>query len=331
MAAPRIAGRGVDRPGDVPAFVERDREPVAGVGLLPVALAAGPRHVVRCGAVARLARDVDLGEAGRETIGLRVVALVQIGRVALRAHEVPVLLKPGPVQRIAGPQRLVRVQVEPTLSALRAGSRVPGDAERLDAAVRELDQVLLQGRRAERVTDLEIGELPVRAVGVDEVLPAAPEERRGHTRVSELRVGEVSEHARLARLLHGEVVMRALPLRDLLRVTALAGRAPDVGRRRQRGRRRPRRGRRGRSAARRRCRLGTRRAPGPRPPARSRRAATPRANGPRCPAVASSGPGGPRRCGGIASAGSCRVLSPARHGAMIGNRNRRRTPRREAG
>ena len=240
-AALRLAGRGIDGPVDVAPLVERDRQPPVRLQAAPVPLAPGPGHVVRAGSVAGLAGDVDLGEGGGVSILLRIEVLGQIGRVALRAHEVPVLLEPGPVQRVAGPKRLVRVQREPALSPFGARPRVPGDAEGLDPAARELDQVLLKRRHAERPADLEIGERPVRAVRAHEVFVVASKKARRHARVSELRAAEVAQHAGLVGELHGEVVMRALPGLGLARVAARADLAADVDRRRRSGGRRQRR------------------------------------------------------------------------------------------
>ena len=78
---------------------------------------------------------------------------------------------------VAGVDVLARVEVEPALPALLLRPRVPGDAERLQAAVREGDQVLLQRVDAERVADLEVGELAVGPVGVDEELAVAVKNR----------------------------------------------------------------------------------------------------------------------------------------------------------
>ena len=123
--------------------------------------------------------------------------------------------------------------------------------QRLHAAAGELDQVLLQRAHAERVLDLVVGELAVRAVGVDEELAVAAEERRRRAGVGELRVGEIAQHRLVVGDLHREVVVRALPRRVLRGVAAGAGGGADEARGRRgrhcgRGRRRARR--RGRAA-----------------------------------------------------------------------------------
>ena len=119
-AARGVAGGRVDRPVDALALVEVDREPV--VAALapgqPALLPLGPGDVGRAGTVAGLAGDIDLGPGGRVGVRGRIVVLAQLGRVALGAHEVPGLIDAGPVQRIAGVQVLVGVEVEPALAAL---------------------------------------------------------------------------------------------------------------------------------------------------------------------------------------------------------------------
>lgn len=62
---------------------------------------------------------------------------------------------------------LLWIEMEPTLPALALRPRVPCDAERLVAPAGKFDQILLQRLDAERVLDLEIGELAIRPVGAD--------------------------------------------------------------------------------------------------------------------------------------------------------------------
>ena len=90
--------------------------------------------------------------------------------------------------------RLVRVEVEPALPALVGRPAVPGDRQRLQAAIGKLDQVLLQRIEAEGVLHLEDGELAVGTVGLDEELAVLAKEARAHARVVEAGVVEVAEH-----------------------------------------------------------------------------------------------------------------------------------------
>ena len=106
---------------------------------------------------------------------------------------------------------LVRIEMEPALAALLLRPAVPGDRQRLQAAVGKLDQVLLQRIDAERVLDLEVGELAVGPVGLDEELSVLAEEARTHAVIVEARIVEIAEHRFVGRVLHGVLVLRAAP------------------------------------------------------------------------------------------------------------------------
>ena len=187
--------------------------------------------------MAGLAGDVDRGVRGGEAPGLRVVVLAHAGGVALRAHVVPVLAGTRPVQLVGMGHVLARVQVEPALPALRARPRVPGDGERLQAPARQLQQVLLELRGAERVLDLVVGESAVGAVGAHHELAVASGEGRRDSGVGEARIVEVAGHRRLGRRLHGQIVMGAAPALLDLGVALAADLMPDVGRDHRSGRR----------------------------------------------------------------------------------------------
>jgi putative serine protease PepD len=58
--------------------------------------------------------------------------------MALGAHEVPVLVDAGPVQRIAGAKIQSRIEMEPALPALCFGTRIPGDSEGLQVGQKVL-------------------------------------------------------------------------------------------------------------------------------------------------------------------------------------------------
>ena len=225
-AARRVAGRRVDAPADAAPLVQLYRQPLARIG----GLAVGPRDVRRAGAVTRFAADRDLVPVRREGVLGRVVAFGDLARVTVRAHEVPVLRAPRPVQFVAEIDLLVRVLPEPALAAGFLGPRIPGQRERLQAPARQLDQVLLQRLDAEGVLDLEVGELAVGAVGADEELAVAREEVRCNALVGELRVAEVAAHGLRGRVLHGARVLRRGPCGVLLRMTGLADRTAGKAR-----------------------------------------------------------------------------------------------------
>ena len=178
----------------------------------------------------RFAADRDLVPVRREGVLGRVVAFGDLAGVTVRAHEVPVLRTPGPVQFVAEIDLLVRVLPEPALAARFLGPRIPGQRERLQASARQLDQVLLQRLDAEGVLDFEVGELAVGAVGADEEPAVAREEVRCNALVGELRVAEVAAHGLRGRVLHGARVLRRGPCGVLLRVTGLAGRTAGKAR-----------------------------------------------------------------------------------------------------
>ncbi len=191
----------------------------------------GPGDVVRAGAVARFARHVDLRPRRGETVGGRGVVLVDVGRVALGAHVVPVLVRPGPVQDVVVGDVLVRIQVKPALAALVLRAGVPADVERLHAAVGKGDQVLLQRVDAEGVGDAVLVQRPVRAVGAHVVAVVFLEEGRGDGVVGEGGVVEVAEDGARVGRLHGPVMVRAAVLDGFARVARHAGLAADELRR----------------------------------------------------------------------------------------------------
>src|SRR5712692_4064389 len=156
--------------------------------------------------VTGLAADVEGAPRRPVRVGRGIVALSQVRRVALGAHQIPVLITARPVQGLPGSDRLVRVEGQP---ALLPG--VPGHGETLQPTAGESDQILLERRDAERVRDLEIGERAVGARGVDEESSVPLEEARCHSEMGEPGVIEVAQHRALVRSLHRPVMVRARP------------------------------------------------------------------------------------------------------------------------
>ena len=74
----------------------------------------------------RLATHADFRKARGEAVVGGVIVLAHAGRMALRAHEVPVLVQPGPMQDIVVLDLLVRIEMEPALAALSLLSPVFG-------------------------------------------------------------------------------------------------------------------------------------------------------------------------------------------------------------
>jgi hypothetical protein len=200
-------------------------------------------HVCRSGPVARLTGHVQITPGRREALGVGVVALAQTRRVAGRAHVVPVLGRPGPVQLVGVRDRLVGVEVVPALATGRFGPRVPRDAEYLESTrpvpigreggsrcVVDPQQVLLQGVEAERIGDLVLANPAVRSVGVNDERVATALEARGHAVMCKAGAVEIAEHRLGCRDLDRAVVMRAAPALGLLGM-ALRARSPACKRR----------------------------------------------------------------------------------------------------
>src|SRR6185369_4313247 len=112
----------IDRPETFPPLVKANQQPLVRIfGLLkrPPALAlARPGDVPGALAVAGLATDFDFGPGCGEAIARRIVILAHAGRVALGAHEIPVLVQLGPMQDVVVADLLIGIEVEPALAAL---------------------------------------------------------------------------------------------------------------------------------------------------------------------------------------------------------------------
>src|SRR5262249_48310293 len=133
--------------------------------------------------------------------------------MALGTHEIPVLIELGPVQHVVVLDFFVGIEMEPALAALVFRPAVPGDRKRLYAAVREFDQVLLEGIDAEGVFDLERRKLAVGPVGLNEELFVFLEETGLDAVMVEPGVIEIAEHGSVRGVLHGMLVLGLLPKR----------------------------------------------------------------------------------------------------------------------
>ncbi len=174
--------------------------------------------------MARLASDRHLRPGGPVRIAVRVVALLDVGGVAVGAHPVPVLRSARPVEPVGRRRRAVRVHMEPALLP-----DVPSGRERLEPSAREGDQVLLQGGDAEGVGHLVVVHRSVGPLGGDDEPVGLAEEVPGLAPVLERGAVEVAEDGLLGRDLHRPGVVGGPPGLGLLGVTALAPFAPDVG------------------------------------------------------------------------------------------------------
>src|SRR6202007_1419977 len=110
-------------------------------------------------------------------------------------------------------------------------SCLPGDRQRLNPAIREFDEILLQRIDAEGVFHLEFDKSAVRPVGFDAKLPRLSKETRMHAVIVETRTVEVAEHRLVARVLHRGLVLRGAPQFCFRLVTPRARLAADEARR----------------------------------------------------------------------------------------------------
>ena len=227
LAADGNTGVRIHLPGRATGIIEVRDEPgpsgeFAGLRLFDVA---------RGRTVAPLAADVDLRPGRRVGVAGGIVSLVEVGRVALGALEIPGLLPAGPVQRVRVRDRLVRVEVKPALPAVRRGPAVPRERQCLEPPARKLDEVLLQRLDAKDVSDREVPEVAVLVIGHDEIIPVLQGERAFDAEVPKPRPGEIPTDGVGSRHLHGQRVMRVLPGGVFGLVTAAAGRGADKLRR----------------------------------------------------------------------------------------------------
>src|SRR5260370_20889681 len=63
--------------------------------------------------MASLARDIQLRPCRMIAVGRMIEVPLQVCRMAVGAHEVPGLVHPRPVQRVAGGDRLLGIEIKP--------------------------------------------------------------------------------------------------------------------------------------------------------------------------------------------------------------------------
>src|SRR5450631_1020319 len=230
-AAPDIARFGIGRPIRIAPLAEPFGQTHGWIvdfsELPPVVLIARPADMPGALAMASLATDADLCESRRKSVVCCVVVLSNAGGMALRTHEIPILIEPGPMQHIVVADLLVRIEVKPALTAFVRRPAIPRNRQRLQSAIGKLDEVLLERIDTERILDLEGRNLAVRAIGFDQILPFLPEETGLYAEIVETGIGEISQHRIVGRMRHCELMVRALPQLCLGLVAAGAGLAAD--------------------------------------------------------------------------------------------------------
>ena len=151
-----------------------------------------------------------------------VVVLAQVGRMAIGAHVVPILIDAGPVASVTRRDLLAGIQKEPPLAATLARPRIPGDSQRLQTSAGHRDQILLQRIYAERKFDFVIMQRAVGAVGAYHEARSISIEARCDAVVIEAGAIEVAQHRRRVRRLHRQLMVRAAPQSFFALVTACA-------------------------------------------------------------------------------------------------------------
>jgi len=174
-----------------------------------------------------LATNRDLRVRRVKRVALEVETHAYVGRMALGTHVVPVLLRAGPVQGVVGRNVLVGVNVKPALTTLRLRTCIPRESERLQAAARKLDQVLLQRLDTEHVSDSKIllFSLLISCPHVAAVFTR--EESNGLAEIVNADIIKVAEHSVTIGDLHCQLVMGTHPVSELVLMTGLALAAAD--------------------------------------------------------------------------------------------------------
>ncbi len=182
-AATRFAADDVARPCDALSLVQFENESLVRRARLVFA-PLRPRDVARARAVTRFASDGHLGVGRREGPRGVVVGFADVGGMAVGAHAIPVFRQPGPMKLVAGSDFFRRIQMKPSLAAFGARAAVPRYLERLKPPPGKRNEILLQGRNAERVGNLVFVERAVRTVGLDQERVTAAKEPRLDSRVA---------------------------------------------------------------------------------------------------------------------------------------------------
>ena len=211
LGALRNTGLQVHDPGGSPTVIQVDLQAATTGEITGLRLC----DVYGTRAMAGFAADRDFRVCCCKRVVRSVIAHLKIGRVALGAHEVPVLLTPGPVQQVSGCDVLVGIEVEPALTTVRVGTRIPGERQGLHAASREFNEVLLQRLDAEHIGDAKILQRTVLPRGPHNKTIVICQKTGSFTEVVELGISEVAEHAVVRDRLHGQLVVRTLPLQKL--------------------------------------------------------------------------------------------------------------------
>ncbi len=186
-------------------------------------------QVLFTGPMAGLTADVNFRVLGVEGARGCLVVLLEISTVALGAACIPVLVGPGPVQGVLVVHRFIGVQVIPALPSLGFRPCVPRDAQGLQSTAGQWQQVLLQGINTEYIGHGKSGCFTIFAIGVNQELVALAVEPGGDAVIAECGVVEIAQYRLRGGQLHGQVMMRSLPIGMFAGVAALAGIGARIG------------------------------------------------------------------------------------------------------
>ena len=215
------AGFRIGKPSPGDRFLEPDREAhvTRVAGRVPVFREPlGPPGVLGSRPVAGLATHIHLRPLGCVGGGGGIEVFPEIGRVAVRAHVVPVEMQAGPVEQIIGRDFLVGIEVVPALPALVDRARVPANLERLEPPAFRRQEILLQRIDSEGVFDLPVLALPPPVLGIDPILPLPGEKPEDAPEMLELGIFKIPENGFRGGDRHGFVMVGFLPLGERLLV-----------------------------------------------------------------------------------------------------------------
>ncbi len=148
-----------------------------------------------------------LSPAGVKAPSLGTVGFLYVGAVALSTAGIPVLVGPGPVQRIPGGNHSVRVEVIPALPALALGPGVPGNGQCLQSALACWQQVLLQWIDPEHPGHGKFFQFALGVIGPNPVAAVLAEKRGRDLAIGEAGVIKVAKHGVRGDGLHGQVMV----------------------------------------------------------------------------------------------------------------------------
>src|SRR5271167_3871665 len=103
------------------------------------------------------------------------------------------------MQRVAGLDNLVWMEVKPPLATVRFRPCIPSDGESLKSSTRKLQKILLERGDAKGELRFIIPQRAIWTVRAEHEFVVLAIERRGNIAISEMRVVEIAVHGRRSR------------------------------------------------------------------------------------------------------------------------------------